>query len=380
MANNFFNYANKAYSENLNDGILVGNSFDLSFNIQLPADTDGIFPDTSDVIMAKVADVNATPNQALDIGAVIENNRGTAQDYRLTIYPNYNRYGGFKSIKLTSTGDVSFYIANKGASVPIAPGLDYDDLSNIPELKVLKEYDLVITLGPGATVSGVDFVFQSSRAAVSASISQENVDGLINRLNNIENRINNYLNVDIIPDSLLVEATTPVNFAITARNITAEPATGKTLTVYIDDEPVGTVTTDEDGEASYTASFGVGIHDFKVCAAPLVEQHVQIQSYGFVQVKTTTGRTSTLFVDEYRRIARLYMIFEGYYFEPGDAAYFQSEWVPEDYRPYGFIHSLIGSTYELIGRVWSNGDIGISNKSTGQVGPVNIYAIIEWAY
>ena len=38
MANNFFKNGDKAYSENLNDGVLVGNAFDWTVSIGLPAD------------------------------------------------------------------------------------------------------------------------------------------------------------------------------------------------------------------------------------------------------------------------------------------------------------------------------------------------------
>ena len=91
MANNFFNDSNKAYSENLNDGILVGNAFDWTVSIGLPADNGGVFPNSSTVVKAKVADVYITPNSNLSIGSSIENSSGSSQVYRLTVYPNFNR-------------------------------------------------------------------------------------------------------------------------------------------------------------------------------------------------------------------------------------------------------------------------------------------------
>ena len=190
MTNNFFNDSNKAYSENLNDGILVGNAFDWTVSIGLPADNGGVFPNSSTIVMAKVADVYITPNSNLSIGSTIENNSGSSQVYRLTVYPNFNRYGGFKSISVTASSGVTFYVANKGASTPIANNLDYSDLSSVPELKVLKEYDIVLTIPNGKSVSGLEFVFQSSSADVSGSISQSNVSGLNDRLNNIEGTVN----------------------------------------------------------------------------------------------------------------------------------------------------------------------------------------------
>ena len=144
MTNNFFNDSNKAYSENLNDGILVGNAFDWTVDVSLPTDTGGVFPNSSTISMAKVADVYISPNSNLSIGSTISNSSGSSQVYRLTVYPNFNRYGGFKSISVTASSGVTFYVANKGASTPIANNLDYSDLSSVPELKVLKEYDIVV--------------------------------------------------------------------------------------------------------------------------------------------------------------------------------------------------------------------------------------------
>ena len=187
MANSFFNDSNKAYSENLNDGILVGNAFDWTVEVSLPSDTGSVFPNSSTIVMAKVADVSITPNSNLSIGSSIENSSGSSQVYRLTVYPNFNRFGGFKSIALD--GDGTFYIANKGANTPIANNLDYDDLSNVPELKVLKEYDIVVTIPKNGEVTGLGFVFQSSRANVSGSINQANVAGLTTRLNSIDESI-----------------------------------------------------------------------------------------------------------------------------------------------------------------------------------------------
>ena len=183
----FFKHGNKVYSENLNDGILVGNSFDWTVNISLPGDTGGVFPNTTTAVKAKVADVYATPNSNLSIGSSIENSSGSSQVYRLTVYPNFNRFGGFKSIALD--GDGTFYIANKGANSPIVNNLDYDNLGNVPELKVLKEYDIVVTIPNNGEVTGLGFVFQSSSANVSGSINQANVDGLTTRLNNIDESI-----------------------------------------------------------------------------------------------------------------------------------------------------------------------------------------------
>ena len=261
MANNFFNDSNKAYSENLNDGILVGNAFDWTVEVSLPTDTDGVFPNSSTIVMAKVADVSITPNSNLSIGSTIENNSSSSQVYRLTVYPNFNRFGGFKSISLTADSGVTFYIANKGGTSPIANNLDYDDLSNVPELKVLKEYDIVITIPSNKEVTGLEFVFQSSSASVSGSISQSNVTGLDDRLDAIED------SVFVELTSSIYNATIDTAFTITAKvtDLLGDAVSGKSITLYHNGTSVSSQTTNSNGVATWTITPTTwGLHDFRV--------------------------------------------------------------------------------------------------------------------
>ena len=176
MANSFFKHNDKVYSENLNDSVLIGNSFSLIVDIGLPGDTGGVFPNSDSVVKAKVADVSVTPNSNLSIGETVSNTSGSSQEYRLTVYPNFNRFGGFQSVSLD--GDGTFFIANKGGNAPIVDNLDYDDLSDVPELKVLKEYDIVVSIPNNGVVSGLDFIFQSSNADVASTINMSNITGL----------------------------------------------------------------------------------------------------------------------------------------------------------------------------------------------------------
>ena len=182
--NNFFKHNDKVYSENLNDSVLVGNAFSWSISIDLPTDSDGLFPAGSDVVKAKVADVYATPNSNLGIGSTIENSSGSSQVYRLTVYPNFNRFGGFTFVSLE--GDGSVIIAEKGGTSPVRNNLDYANLGNVTELKTLREYDLVVTIPSGGVVTGLGFGFQSTTGGANASISQANVAGLVDDLSSLE--------------------------------------------------------------------------------------------------------------------------------------------------------------------------------------------------
>lgn len=184
MPNNFFKHNDKVYSENLNDGILVGNCFDVTLGISLPDNTDGVFPSTNEKVKAKVADVTPTPNSNLGVGERITNNTSSSQEYRLTVYPNFNRFGGFEKITVTGEG-CSVRICEKGESNPIINNLDYNNLSNVSQLKELKEYDIVVTIQPNKSCTGLNFVFITTSNDGVVTISQNNVDGLNAALNDL---------------------------------------------------------------------------------------------------------------------------------------------------------------------------------------------------
>ena len=292
MANSFFKNGDKAYSENLNDGVLVGNAFDWTVSIGLPADNGGVFPNSSTVVKAKVADVYITPNSNLSIGSTISNSSGSSQVYRLTVYPNFNRFGGFKSISLTADSGVTFYIANKGGTSPIASNLDYDDLSNVPELKVLKEYDIVITIPSNKEVTGLEFVFQSSSADVSGSISQSNVTGLSDSLTTLNTQVAGLINANdeiwnydlsVSDYNPTVDSTVSVTCRVT--DFYGEAVTGESVTLYCNGSSVSTSITNNEGVATWTVTCDEwGLQDFRVA-----NTNIQVRVIGY---KTTTPHSN----------------------------------------------------------------------------------------
>lgn len=307
MANNFFNDSNKAYSENLNDGILVGNAFDWTVSIGLPSDTDGVFPSSSDVVMAKVADVSITPNSNLSIGSTITNRATSAQVYRLTVYPNFNRFGGFKSISLTADSGVTFYVANKGGNSPIASNLDYSDLSNVPELKVLKEYDIVITIPANGEVTGLGFVFQSSRADVSSSIKQSNVLGLDNTITAIQEKdtqqdvqIADLINANdkIFNYDLLVSDYNPtinedIVVSCKVTDFYGVEVAGESFTLKRNGTTVGTSTTNLQGVATWNVTCDEwGLQVFRV-----ENTSIQVNVTGWKQIAEYSANRITLYSD-----------------------------------------------------------------------------------
>ena len=293
MGNSFFKNGDKVYAENLNDGVLVGNAFDWTLEVTLPDDTGGVFPNSSTVSKAKVCDVSITPNSNLSIGSSIENSSGSSQVYRLTVYPDFNRFGGFKSISLDADSGVTFYIANKGGTTPIANNLDYTNLSNVPELKVLKEYDIVLTIPNGKSVIGFEFVLQSSSADVSGTIDQSNVTGLEDTLTEQEGRLSTLeeVNSDIYYYNLMSSDFNPniddeIIITCRVKTVTGEDVEGKTVTLYKNGSSVGTSTTSELGVASWTVTCDDwGLQDFRV-----ENTSIQVNVTGWREITIGTGR------------------------------------------------------------------------------------------
>ena len=358
MTNNFFNDSNKAYSENLNDGILVGNAFDWTVDVSLPTDTGGVFPNSSTIVMAKVADVYISPNSNLSIGSTISNSSGSSQVYRLTVYPNFNRYGGFKSISVTASSGVTFYIANKGASTPIANNLDYSDLSSVPELKVLKEYDIVLTIPNGKSVSGLEFVFQTSSADVSGSISPSNVTGLSDSLTTINTQVAGLINAndEILNYDLSVSDYNPIidsTVTVTCRvtDFYGEAVSGESVTLYCNGSSVSTSITNNMGVATWIVTCDSwGLQTFTAGNGK-----IQVNVYGWKTVSLGISY-ATFYVNEAIRECELRYVRE-FSAADGDKFYtWHTSAIPENYRPSVQVNGSINQVGIIY--VDSTGEIG----------------------
>ena len=319
MSNDFFKHGNKVYSENLNDGILLGNAFDWTVTVSLPTDTGSVFPNSSTVGKAKVCDVSITPNSNLSIGSTISNSSGSSQVYRLTVYPNFNRYGGFKSISLTADTGVTFYIANKGGNSPIVNNLDYSDLGSVPELKVLKEYDIVLTIPNGKSVTGLSFVLQSSSADVSGSIAQSNVTGLSSALEG------------------------KVNVSDVKNNLTSTD-TDKPLSAYM-----GKILQDSKSSNNHN-------HDNRYYT------ETEIGTWTSVEV-TGAASYATLEVNEALRLALFKYYRQNYNFTNTNDVTLHENAIPSDYRP---PITIVGACF--------NPNVGLTVSEYGVISAVSIQA------
>ena len=202
---NFFKHDDKAYAENLNDAVLIGNAFNFEVPVNLPSMyLNNHFPTDTNVHKAGVADVTIISSGSLSIGDTeIQNNTNTSQILRLRIYPNFNTFHAFKSINWTCTGNVTVDICNVGTTTSLLPSgaLTNPDnetlLNGISNLQGLKEYDLLITIPENGVLNTLNIVFINNRASenrVSASISQDNISGLTDTLSSLESNLTTRIN------------------------------------------------------------------------------------------------------------------------------------------------------------------------------------------
>ena len=194
---NFFKHDNKAYTENLNDAILIANAFDYQVPVNIPGMYgNNHYPNDNNIHKVGVADVTIVSSGSLSIGdTAITNNSNTSQVLRLRVYPNFNSFYAWKRLNWTCTGDVTVNICDAGTSTSLLPSgaLTNPDnetlLNGISNLQGLKEYDLLITIPVNGVLNTLSLVFVNnwnSNNRVSASISQANVTGLTDDLSSLE--------------------------------------------------------------------------------------------------------------------------------------------------------------------------------------------------
>lgn len=186
---NFFKHDNKAYTENLNDAILIANAFDYQVPVNIPGMYgNNHYPNDNNIHKVGVADVTIVSSGSLSIGDTsITNNSNTSQVLRLRVYPNFNSFYAWKKLNWTCTGDVTVNICDAGTSTSLLPSgaLTNPDnetlLNGISSLQGLKEYDLLITIPVSGVLNTLSIVFVNnwnSSNRVSASLNVSNISGL----------------------------------------------------------------------------------------------------------------------------------------------------------------------------------------------------------
>ena len=185
---NFFKHDNKAYTENLNDAILIANAFDYQVPVNIPGMyNNNHYPNDNNIHKVGVADVTIVSSGSLSIGDTsITNNSNTSQVLRLRVYPNFNNFYGWKDLGWDGDDGITIDICDAGTTTSLLPSgeltnPDGNNLAGIASLRGLKEYDLLITIPVSGVLNTLSLVFVNnwnSNNRVSASINQSNVAGL----------------------------------------------------------------------------------------------------------------------------------------------------------------------------------------------------------
>ena len=194
---NFFKHDDKAYAENLNDAILIANSFNYQVPVNIPSMySNHHYPSNNNTYKAGVADITIISSGSLSIGdEAITNNTNSSQILRLRIYPNFNNFYAWEKLNWTCTGDVTVNICDTGTNTSLLPSGALTNpnneilLNGISSLQGLKEYDLLITIPANGILNTLSIVFinnWNSSNRISASISQANVSGLVDDLSSLE--------------------------------------------------------------------------------------------------------------------------------------------------------------------------------------------------
>ena len=180
----YFTNDDKPFAENLNDVFLVSNVFDYTIDIEMPKMfTNGNFIDNTSPRKCGVSIISLVENTGLTINSSNITGTGTLS---FKFYPNFNSFGGITKLDWDCTGTITCKIKNINGTLitDITKGQNI----NNSNLKLLKEYLIELTFN-SATLNKffIKMTNKSSENRYGANVKVQSVDGLEDRLNNIEN-------------------------------------------------------------------------------------------------------------------------------------------------------------------------------------------------
>lgn len=184
MYDEFFTDGDRPYAENLNDGLLLVDAFNLTVPVELP----GMFSNgkfNSSINVPRKCGVGIVSLQSVDSGVTIADNSisGTGTIV-FRVYPNFNCFYKWYSLILTKTGTVSVsFRKTDGTNISASIG-NNGIISEAAALKELQEIDVVLTLtSANITKILINFINnQGTRTRVSSTLDAAaltNVNGTI---------------------------------------------------------------------------------------------------------------------------------------------------------------------------------------------------------
>lgn len=206
----YFTNEDKPFAENFNDALLLSNVFDLTVPIELPKMfSDSTWVNTVNERKAGVAIVTldelmsgitiGTDSEDKSILTATENT-----SFGFYFYPNFNAFGGIKSIDWEGTGNITVDLYTNN-NVLIIENISKGIIQNPgPQLRKLEPLIIVINMSSGSVLNNFQIVMKTKeKERYGATVGITDVTGLDDQMNTINSRLSSVENENTAQDSLI---------------------------------------------------------------------------------------------------------------------------------------------------------------------------------
>ena len=206
----YITHDDKPFAENINDALLLSNVFDLTVPIELPKMfSNATWVNTVNERKAGVAVVTldelmsginiGTDSEGKSILTATENT-----SFGFYFYPNFNAFGGIKSINWEGTGDITVDLYTNN-NVLIIENISKGIIDNPgPQLRRLEPLIIVINMSQGSVLNKFKVVMRNKeKERYGATVGITDVTGLDNQINTINTRLSAVENENTAQSSLI---------------------------------------------------------------------------------------------------------------------------------------------------------------------------------
>ena len=318
LYDNYFTNEDKPFAENLNDALLLSNVFDMTVDVEAPLMfSNSTWVNTTSPRKCSVSIL--TLKDGLPSGVSVGTDSSTGNStltgtgtVSLSWYPNFNSFGKFKAISWENDGTIVVNLKTTNGTT-IASNIHKGNIENqSSDLRTLQEivielvftnatlYNLSVTMENkqqdryGATVGITDVTgLDDTITAIQSKNTQQ--DERLSTLEGVDDGVffyQVYAN-DYSPN---IDGTVTVYCKCT--DIGGVGVEDKSLTLYKDDTPVGTQTTNSNGVASWNVSFSDWNNHLFRCG----NANLSLKAKGYKTYSLTNG---TLYYDDEKAMAVL---------------------------------------------------------------------------
>lgn len=306
----YFTDNEKIFAEHLNDTILLTNAFDLTIPIKMPSMfSDGAFQNTTDPRKCGMAII--TLNSTLPSGISINSNGALTGSGTVAFkfYPNFNTFGCIKKLNWTNTGSITVKLKKTDNTSIINSVTKNADISQNAELNKLQEIVIEVVFS-NATLTELEIVLENKKETrYGAKVSIDNVDGLTNALENVEDnniqqdfrlhnitydynqQINRLITIDNLDLKYFYSLSSSnynplidndITITVTVTDIHGSAANNKNVTLYQNGNIVSTKATNSSGIAEWT----INCNDWGRQNFSVNNTHCQVYVTGWRQIAT----------------------------------------------------------------------------------------------